>query len=48
MYHIKYGTAFTKHQQEVLYMIRNGENISKEGENIKLILKKYSNYFKKK
>ncbi len=38
---------FTKHQQEVLYMIRNGENISKEGENIKLILKKYSNYFKK-
>lgn len=38
---------FTKHQQEVLYKIRNGENISDEGQNIKHILKKYSNYFKK-
>jgi hypothetical protein len=38
---------FTKKQQEVLYKLKYGESIMKDGENIKLILKKYSNYFKK-
>ena len=38
---------FTKKQQNVLYMIRNGECITNEDKTIKSILKKYSNFFKK-
>ena len=39
---------FTKKQEEVLYKLRNGEPITSENETINCILKKYSNYFKKK
>ena len=38
---------FAKKQQEVLYKLKYGENISRDDGTINLILKKYSNYFKK-
>lgn len=39
---------FTKKQEEVLYKLRNGESIEKNGQTIRNILKKYSKYFEKK
>ena len=38
---------FTKHQRDVLYKIKYGEDIRCETETIRLILKKYSTFFKK-
>ena len=38
---------FTKKQQEVLYKLKYGENITGDTPHINYILKKYSNYFKK-
>ena len=38
---------FTKKQQEVLYKLKYGESIHFDGEHVRLILKKYSNFFKK-